>query len=211
MSGQLCDEAFDRWFCYTCTLERASSHNWKPNVVMMPNLSSRVGPYFAMTTTCGAASDEKVGICHASVMVPTLSSLVGLQFAMNGHQFSDRERVLMGCYHHDAELFTWHMQPLVAIAFTFVMENIFVVHHEELCGIVIWCIKTHWGRVTHICVGKLTIIGSDNGLSPGRHQAGILTNPGILLTGPLGRNFNEILIEIQTFSFKKIHLNMSAK
>ena len=24
---------------------------------------------------------------------------------------------------------------------------------------------THWGRVTHICVGKLTIIGSDNGLS----------------------------------------------
>ena len=30
---------------------------------------------------------------------------------------------------------------------------------------------THWGRVTHICVGKLTIIGSDNGLSPGRRQA----------------------------------------
>ena len=27
---------------------------------------------------------------------------------------------------------------------------------------------THWGRVTHICVNKLTIIGSDNGLSPGR-------------------------------------------
>ena len=30
---------------------------------------------------------------------------------------------------------------------------------------------THWGRVTHICVSKLTIIGSDNGLSPGRRQA----------------------------------------
>ena len=30
---------------------------------------------------------------------------------------------------------------------------------------------THWGRVTHICVGKLTIIGSDNGLSPARRQA----------------------------------------
>ena len=27
---------------------------------------------------------------------------------------------------------------------------------------------THWGRVTHICVGNLTIIGSDNGLSSGR-------------------------------------------
>ena len=30
---------------------------------------------------------------------------------------------------------------------------------------------THWGRVTHICVSKLTIIGSYNGLSPGRRQA----------------------------------------
>ena len=28
-------------------------------------------------------------------------------------------------------------------------------------------ILTHWGRVTHICVGKLTIIGSDNGLCLG--------------------------------------------
>ena len=35
---------------------------------------------------------------------------------------------------------------------------------------------THWGRVTHKCVGKLTIIGSDNGLSPGRRQAIIWTS-----------------------------------
>ena len=35
---------------------------------------------------------------------------------------------------------------------------------------------THWGRVTHICVSKLTIIGSDNGLSPDRRQAIIWTN-----------------------------------
>ena len=58
---------------------------------------------------------------------------------------------------------------------------------------------THWGRVTHTCVSKLTIIGSDNGLSPGRRQAIILINAGILLNEPLGRNFNEILIEIHTF------------
>ena len=69
---------------------------------------------------------------------------------------------------------------------------------------------THWGRVTHICVGKLTIIGSDNGLSPGRRQAIIWTNAGILLIGPLGTNFSEILVEIYTFSFKKIHLKMSS-
>ena len=62
---------------------------------------------------------------------------------------------------------------------------------------------THWGRATHIYVGKLTIIGSDNGLSPGRRQAIIWTNAGILLIGPLGTNFSEILIEIHAFSFKK--------
>ena len=54
----------------------------------------------------------------------------------------------------------------------------------------------HWGRATHICVTKLTIIGSDNGLSPGRRQAIIWTNAGILLIEPLGTNFSEILIEI---------------
>ena len=61
----------------------------------------------------------------------------------------------------------------------------------------------------HICVSNLTIIGSDNGLSPGQRQAIILTNAGILLIGPLGTNFNEILIKIHTFSFKKMKLKCS--
>ena len=65
--------------------------------------------------------------------------------------------------------------------------------------------------MTHICVSKLTIIGSDNGLLPGKHQAIIWTNARILLIGPLGANFNKILIEIHTFSLKKIHLKMSGK
>ena len=72
------------------------------------------------------------------------------------------------------------------------------------------CHLTHWGRETHICVGKLTIIGSDNGLSPGRRQVIIWTNAGILLIGPLGTNFSETLIAIETFSFKKKHLKMSS-
>ena len=73
-------------------------------------------------------------------------------------------------------------------------------------------VLTHWGLVTHICVGKLNNIGSDNGLSPGRRQAIIWTNAGILLIGPLGTIFSEILIEILTFSFKKMHLKvLSAK
>ena len=71
---------------------------------------------------------------------------------------------------------------------------------------------THWGWVTHICVGKLTIIGSDNGLWPEQRQAIIWTNAGILLIGPLGTNFSEVLIQSQTFSLKKMHLKMpSAK
>ena len=69
---------------------------------------------------------------------------------------------------------------------------------------------THWGRVMHICVSKVTIIGSDNGLSPGRRQATIWSNAGILLIRPLGTNFCEILIGVQTFSFRKMELKMSS-
>ena len=69
-------------------------------------------------------------------------------------------------------------------------------------------ILTHWGQVTHICVSKLTIIGSDNCLSPGWRQAIIWINDGILINGPLGTNFCEIYII--TFSFKKIRLKVSS-
>ena len=64
--------------------------------------------------------------------------------------------------------------------------------------------------MTHICVSKLTIIGSDNGLAPSRRQAIISTNAGILLIRPSGTNFSEILIEIMTFSFKKMNLKLSS-
>ena len=69
---------------------------------------------------------------------------------------------------------------------------------------------TYRGRVTHICVSKLTITGPDNGLSPGRRQAIIWTNAGILLIRTLGTNFSDILIKINTFSLKKMHLKMSS-
>ena len=69
---------------------------------------------------------------------------------------------------------------------------------------------THWGQVTHICVSELTIIGSNKVLSPGRRQAIIWNNAGLLLIEPLGTNVSEISIGIQTFSFKKMHLNMSS-
>ena len=83
----------------------------------------------------------------------------------------------------------------------------------EVNGKTCWAIPgylTHWGRVTHICVGKLTVIGSDNGLSPGRRQAIIWTNAVILLIGPLGTKLSEISIKIKTFSLKKIRLKLSS-
>ena len=67
---------------------------------------------------------------------------------------------------------------------------------------------THWGQVMHICISKLTIIGSDTGLLPGWCQTIIWINAGILLIGPLGTNFGETLIEIHAFSFKKMLLKM---
>ena len=64
--------------------------------------------------------------------------------------------------------------------------------------------------MTYICVSKLIIIASNNGLSHGRHQAIIQTNAGLLVIGPLGTNFNEISIAIDTFSFKKMHFKVSS-
>ena len=69
---------------------------------------------------------------------------------------------------------------------------------------------THWGRVMHICIGILTIIGSDNDLSPSRLQVIIWTNARILSIGPVGTNFSENLIKVQIFSFKKMELKMSS-
>ena len=60
----------------------------------------------------------------------------------------------------------------------------------------------------HICLSKLNIIGSDNGLLPGQRQAIIWTNAGILLIGPLGTNFSKIdrnsNISIEENSFENV-------
>ena len=48
------------------------------------------------------------------------------------------------------------------------------------------------------------------GLSPVRRQAITWTNADLLSIRPLGTNFSEILIEIQNFSFTKIHLKVSS-
>ena len=96
-------------------------------------------------------------------------------------------------------------------------ENVWQKRKHVPClhGGQIWLAKcptivTHWGGVMHICVSRITNIGSDNGLSPGRRQAIFWINAEILLIEPFGTNFSEIFMAIHTFSFKKMHLNMSS-
>ena len=107
--------------------------------------------------------------------------------------------------------------------------NCSIVHvscHDRACKCLVfeWCrtcnmllssslrcvVLNHWGRVTHICVSKLTIIDLDNGLSLDRRQAIIWTNAGILLIGPLGTKFNETSIFIQENPFETVVWKMAA-
>ena len=60
---------------------------------------------------------------------------------------------------------------------------------------------THRGRVTHICVSKLTISGSDHVI--------IWTRAGISTIITLGTNSNEILSQIHAFALSKMHFKMS--
>ena len=88
------------------------------------------------------------------------------------------------------------------------IQREFPVH---LLNVIFWYLKillieAEW----RICVSKLTIIGSDNGLSPDQRQVITWTNAAILLIEPLGINFSEILIEIHAFSFNKMHLKVSS-
>ena len=76
--------------------------------------------------------------------------------------------------------------------------------NHELClawaavGLCAW-LFSQWGRETNLCAGNLTIIGSDDGLSPDRRQVIIWTNAGMWLFGPWGRNFSDIPIAIHIF------------
>ena len=113
------------------------------------------------------------------------------------HQFDDNN------YGHERPL--WNSP----VPFLFIASIIYIFISIAFCRVFLasW---THWGPVTHICVNNLTTIGPVNGLLPGRRQAITWTNAGVLLIVPLETNFSEILIEISTFSFKKMRLKVSS-
>ena len=68
-------------------------------------------------------------------------------------------------------------------------------------------IEAEWWRYELV---TYAIIVSDNGLSPVWCQAISWTNTDLLSIGPLGTNFGEISIKINTLSFKEVHLKMSS-
>ena len=83
------------------------------------------------------------------------------------------------------------------------LENSSAICEPFCCDLTV---LTHLPLVPHICVNEL-----------GQHwfivrrQAITWTNTELLSIGPLGRNFSEIKIKMQNFSFIKMHFNMSSE
>ena len=133
--------------------------------------------------------------------------------------------IINECNNSHQSYYSWQIFTYIACKLGLLARTVgYSIIHWMLCdnscisecrpGSHYWCYYpgalslTHWGQVMHICVSKLIIISSDNGLSPSQHQTIIWTNAGILLIRPLGRNFSDILIEIHIFLFKEMHLKM---
>ena len=121
---------------------------------------------------------------------------------------ADMDVVYMGQHWGEANTNGWYLEGDLYDCIYWIKIIVFWLKFHWNLLLRVWF--THWGHVTHICISKITIIGSDNGLSCGLCQAIIWTNAGIFLFGHIGRNFNEILIEIYTFPFKKRHFKMSS-
>ena len=99
---------------------------------------------------------------------------------------------------------TWLHQEL---AYQAMILTLFALNELGAVGKIL----IHWGRVTHICVGNLTIIGSDNGSWPDHRQVIIWISAGILLIGSFGTNFSEIYnIFIQENAFESVVCRMAA-
>ena len=82
----------------------------------------------------------------------------------------------------------YHIHVMAIVRFAPYVYQIAHVHYRNclMVNFVLQWMWTHWGRVTHICVNKVTIIDSDNDLTPGRRPVIIWTNTAMLTLGPQG-------------------------
>ena len=112
--------------------------------------------------------------------------------------------------HYATKLFSWPMRHGVLNQNVF-WEKLVLMILVLVYWITMFCESylINWGRVTHICIGKLIIIGSDKGLSPAGHQTIICTNAGISLVGLSATNVSEIVRPVtQSFGvFFDLRLN----
>ena len=99
---------------------------------------------------------------------------------------------------------TWDWKFHYLINVNIYFNNCHGIRTNSHCA-TLWPIEAEWHIYASV---NYTIIGSDNGLSPGRRHAIIWTNDGILFIESLETKFSEILIEIHTFSFTKMHFKM---
>ena len=135
------------------------------------------------------------------------SGQISLEFYWKYNHFNPTKCIWKCCQLHDGHFFQAGLNVSTLCVGIYFSKQKYI---RNFLSFLDTGMLNYWGRVTNICVGKLTIISSDNGLLPGRRQAIIWTNDGILLMGTLGTNFSEILIEILIFWFKKMHLKVSS-
>ena len=123
----------------------------------------------------------------------------------------DPRNIMLSCVHSDINVCRCDINKIKSSP---VHRNTFVPDLNIYILSLIWTFTFYHCRqtsvqkyiiaVAHKCVSKLTIIGSDNGLSPVQRQASIRTNAVLLSIRPQGTYFDEISTKIQIFSFNKI-------
>ena len=94
-------------------------------------------------------------------MFPTLSWLVAPEAVIMTSPSVTREEKAAITTDPDSTMFSC---GVVLIDFTHIRQDYFIGPRTQLPHRQ----STHWSQVTHICISKETIIGSDNDLSPGR-------------------------------------------
>ena len=173
-----------------------SSVRFRPfcwDVLTYPLTTKRTSPKVMLTRGSIFVSSE---VCWANLRDYSVCAVLRMWRLFFNNPFRPGSRKVVYCLH-----WKWMSQRNHDKMSTHDVSRDFVRFRQLL---------THWGRMTHICVSKLTSIGSDNGLSSDRRQAIIWTNAGILLIRSWGTNFDETFITIYTFSFTKMLLKMSS-
>ena len=88
-----------------------------------------------------------------------------LSFQYRYSQLGDKITFGLSYLHNGISiLVSYHRVVLTSSHVIFIQHSYYQL--SQIVSLYFCLVITHWGRVTHICISKLTIIGSDNGLAP---------------------------------------------